>query len=179
MKKILLLILLFSSSVFGDTEDRRNKVLRIIDSEIAEITRVVKATRGSNPTFVLRLAELYYEQAKLIREREIESYMKLSEDQRRTANKASYLTGSKGYFEKAQKTAEFLVKKYPRYKDKAEAYYILAKNAMEFQDKKSAEKYFKIAHNTSGGNIELQEKTGLSVAENLYNDKKYAQAIPL
>jgi tetratricopeptide (TPR) repeat protein len=178
MKKILLLILLFSSSVFGDTEDRRNKVLRIIDSEIAEITRVVKATRGSNPTFVLRLAELYYEQAKLIRERETNKFMELSEADRRTANKASYFTESKGFFEKAQKTAEFLVKKYPGYKDKAEAYYILAKNAMEFQDKKSAEKYFKIAHNTSGGNIELQEKTGLSVAENLYNDKKYAQAIP-
>lgn len=178
MKKILILFILFSVSAFGDLEEKRNKILRLIDSEIDEITRIVKQTKGSQPTFVLRLAELYFEQARLVRERETEAFMKLPEAERRTANKSSYFTQSVGLFQKAQKTTEFLLKRYPGYKDKADAYYILAKNAMEFQDVKKADKYFNLAYKNSKGNEELQDKAGLSVAENLYNNKKYAQAIP-
>lgn len=178
MKKIVILFFLFSVCAFGDLEEKRNKILRLIDSEIGEITRIVKQTKGRNPTFVLRLAELYFEQARLIREKETETFMKLSETDRRSANKSSYFTESLGLFQKAQKTTEFLLKRYPGYKDKADAYYILAKNAMEFQDVKKADQYFNLAYKNAKGNEALRDKAGLSVAENLYNNKKYAQAIP-
>ncbi len=178
MIRALLIFIIIIPIAFADVEDRRNKVLGIIDSEIAEISRVVRATNGRNPTFLLRLAELYFEQARLIRERETNTFMKLSDEERKNSNKESFFIQSKALFVKAQKTAEFLVKKYPGYKDKADAYYIMAKNAMEFQDQKTAEKYFNMAYKNSSGNIDLQDKAGLSVAENLYNNKKYAQAIP-
>lgn len=178
MRKALIVFFLFSISAFGQVEQRRNKILSIIDSEIEEITRIVKQTKGGQPTFVLRLAELYFEQARLTREKETEAFMKLSDVERRSANKASYFTQSVVLFKKAQQTTEFLLKRYPGYKDKADAYYILAKNAMEFQDVKKADQYFNMAYKTSGSNNQLKDKAGLSVAENLYNNKKYAQAIP-
>ncbi|MFI5391685.1 MAG: tetratricopeptide repeat protein, partial [Bacteriovoracales bacterium] len=179
MKKVLFFIIIFSVTSFADVEERRDKILKLIDSEVQEISRLVKQTRGSNPNFILRLSELYFEQARLLHERELDRFKNLSSEQKDAIDKRSFYAESRNKFENAQKTAKFLLKNYPRYPQKGDVYYILAKNSMEFQDTKSASEYFTKAYSNAGANDELKEKAGVSMAENYYNNKKYAQAIPL
>ena len=65
-KKIFILIaFLFGFNSFAD---RRNELIKVIDLELKEVTRLNKQTRTSNPDLLLRMAELLLEKARLVKE---------------------------------------------------------------------------------------------------------------
>ncbi len=71
-----------------------------------------------------------------------------------------------------------IVRSYPRYSRKAEAYYILGFNAKEENKQKSAAVYLSRANRTTK-NKKTKIKTQITLAEVYYNEKKYGKAVPL
>ena len=86
---------------------------------------------------------------------------------------------SKKLFVNAQKTCFYILKRFPRFKNKGEVYYILAYNAREFQQPKRALQFFKKANQNSRKNSQTQIKSQLLLAEMYYNQKKYRKAANL
>lgn len=179
MKKLLISTLLLTSlNLFGsDLSDRRNDLIKVIDEELNEVSRLTKQTNGRNPEFILRLAELQFEKAKLIKENENEKYLAIPDSERAKVNKDTYFKGSKVYFSKAQKAAEFLLKRYKNFKGTADVYYIMAFNAKEFNDEKKAKRYLELSLKNSSGNSAKKGDSLLALGDTAYNEKKYAQAI--
>jgi hypothetical protein len=52
-------------------DERRKQIIEIIDEELDEITRLSREVRGKNPDYLLRMAELNLEKARLWREKEL------------------------------------------------------------------------------------------------------------
>ena len=115
--RIICTILLLTMAFTGvarpsNNEGKRSNLIKVIDEELKEIIRMTKQTGGKNPTLLLRLAELYFEKARLIKESENQKYLSLSSKQRRNSKKASFFNKSRKNFQKAQKAAKFILKKY-------------------------------------------------------------------
>ncbi|OFZ21106.1 MAG: hypothetical protein A2202_07425 [Bdellovibrionales bacterium RIFOXYA1_FULL_36_14] len=185
MKIYLVILIIFSLlcglNVLSDdgVEERKVALLKIIDEELVEISRLNKQNRSNNPTILLRMAELLLEKARLIKESENKKYLSESVDTRRKTNKSSYFNNSKKYFVKAQKVCFFILKKFPRLNKKTEIYYILGANAQEFQKYKEAKNFYARALKGSTGNELLKIKTQIALAEMHYNDGEYKPAIKL
>jgi hypothetical protein len=160
-------------------DERRQKILRIVDEELAEVSRLSRTQDMRNPDTILRLSELNLEKARLYREAENERYLAIAPEKRSQVNKASYFQQSSKLFESANKYAEYVVKKFPTYKSLNEVYYILAYNNKELGNHDVAQKYYRLATNKSGGDNKISYKSRLALAEYYYNDHKYKEAIPL
>ncbi len=61
---------MFSFSFSAVANDRRNKILNIIDEEYKEIQRLSKQTGSKNPDLLLRMAELLLEKARHYKDEE-------------------------------------------------------------------------------------------------------------
>ncbi|RLA64707.1 MAG: hypothetical protein DRQ88_07615 [Epsilonproteobacteria bacterium] len=179
MKKIILILFIIPFTLFANIERKRDQIIRIVKQELQEVIRIVNQTKGRNADFVIRMSELHFELAKHLRDKENSKYLALSIKRRQKINRSTFFAKSNKSFKSAQKSARFFLKRYPHHPAKGEVYYILAKNAQAFQKGKSANKYFKLANKTSKGNVELEKKSSISLAENKFNKKQYRQAIPL
>lgn len=180
MKNIILIlsILLISFTAWSQgIEQRRAQIINIIDEELNEISRL-SAQRRSSPELLLRSAELNLEKARLFKEKENSDFLSLSPEKRRKSNKASYFRSSTNYFNKANNIAVQLLRKYPRYSKRGEAYYILGYNAKESNKQKTAAKYLSRANQTTK-DPSTKIKTQITLAEVYYNEKKFSKAIPL
>lgn len=180
MKNIVLVLLVFLISLNAwtqDVEKRRAQIINIIDEELNEISRL-SSQRRSSPELMLRMAELNLEKARLYREKENSDFLALSSEIRRKSNKANYFKTSTNFFNKANSLAVQLLRKYPRYSKRGEAYYILGFNAKESNKQKTAAKYLAQASRTTN-DPSTKIKTQITLAEVYYNEKKFAQAIPL
>ena len=73
---MIILSLLGGLNVFSDdnVEERKVALLKIIDEELVEISRLNKQNKSNNPTILLRMAELLLEKARLIKESENKKY---------------------------------------------------------------------------------------------------------
>lgn len=183
MRRILLIffvMLLTQGFAYADTtEQKRDRLLEIVEEELRETTRLNKQVGSRNPTLLLRVAELYLEKARLIRERENKEYLVLAPEKRNSVDKKQFFRSSQEYFVKAQKTCYFILKKFPKFNNKADVYYILAYNAKEFQRNKEALGFFQKAVKSSGRSSETTMKSKLALAEMYYNQKEFNKAIPL
>lgn len=179
--KYLILLFCFTVSLANvhaqGIEQRRAQIIGIIDEELGEISRL-SAQRRSSPELLLRMAELNLEKARLYREKENSDFLALPSEKRRKSNKASYFRTSTKYFNTANNLAVQLLRKYPRYSKKGEAYYILGFNAKESNKTKTATKYLARASRTTNDPT-TKIKTQITLAEVYYNDKKFSKAIPL
>ncbi len=174
---IFLIISIFTCSLYGN--ERRSQIISIIDEELSEVTRLSKQSGGDQPSLFLRMAELLLEKARLIKEGENIKYLSIPTGQRAKVRKSSYFNESKKYFIRAEKTALLILKKFPRYKNIADVYYILAFNAKENLQDKKAEKFFKLSIKKSRKGSLTRQKATLALAEIFYNRKQYSKAIPL
>ncbi len=182
MLKYLLLSLLISTAFAQklSLDERRTKIISIVDEELAEVSRLAKQQSYKDPNILLRMSELNLEKARLWREVENEKYLAIPAEKRRDLNKADYFRKSSKYFNDANQTAYAVVKRFPKYKGIGEVYYILAYNNKELGNQKEAQKYFKLASRRSTGpNSKMNAKSRLALADYYFNDHKYAQAIPL
>jgi tetratricopeptide (TPR) repeat protein len=180
--KIFLTILLLSfcaSVVRADVEQRREQLIRIIDEELKEVVRLNRQLGAKNPDLLLRMAELYLEKARLVNEKENKKWLTLSPEETSRMDQARFFSESRKYFKMAQKTCFFILKKFKRFKGRADVYYILAYNAKEFQDEKKAKTFFQRAVKYSKAGSYTAIKSKLALGEMYYNEKKYSKAIPL
>ena len=174
---IIISILYYSVTSLAIENDRRNELIRVIDEELGEVTRLNKQTRGRRPTLLLRMSELLLEKGRIIKEDEAERFLKLSIDQRRKLKRVQVFPRSIKYFKKAEKVCLFILKKFRKFKYKSEVYYILAFNSKEFGSTDRAKTYFEKAIKNSKPGTRVHKKSLASLAEIYFNRHKYNKAI--
>ncbi len=179
MKTLLGLVLFIQVAFALDMSERRQAIINIIDEEVSEVQRLSGQVNHQNPSLFLREAELYLEKARLIREVENEYYLSLPVEKRRRSQKKSFFNSSKNLFERAQFICEKLLKKFKRFKQKGDVYYIMAYNAKELGQVKKSKKYFKLSLKNSSRNSKTTVKSQVALADIYYNEKKYSSAVPL
>lgn len=179
-KTFLICILLTSSlSSLGNNDSRRKELVKVIDLELKEVTRLNKQTRTSNPDLLLRMAELLLEKARLVKELENSRFVQLDPAKRQKIDKRKYFSNSNNYFIQAQKTCQLILKKFPRFKGKSDVYYIMAYNAKEFQQDKKAQTYFSRSVKSSKKTSFTSTRSKIALAEIYFNQGQYKKAIPL
>ncbi|WP_372654586.1 tetratricopeptide repeat protein [Halobacteriovorax sp.] len=179
-KTILFCALLTSSfSSFSNDNSRRNELVKVIDLELKEVTRLNKQTRTSNPDLLLRMAELLLEKARLVKELENSRYVKLPAEQRQKIDRNKFFSSSNNYFIQAQKTCQLILKKFPKFSGKSDVYYIMAYNAKEFQQDKKAQTYFSRSVKSSKKTSFTSTRSKIALAEIYFNQGQYKKAIPL
>lgn len=177
-----LLVFLIAGSAFAQKlslDERRSKIIGIVDEELSEVSRLARQQGQRDPNVLLRMAELNLEKARLWREQENEKYLSIPPEKRRELDKDSFFRRSTKYFNDANDSAYLIVKKHPRYKGLNEVYYILAYNNKELGRHQEARKYFKLASSKGSGDPKLNAKSRLALADYYFNDHKYKEAIPL
>jgi tetratricopeptide (TPR) repeat protein len=180
LKFVLLLIILVEAVLAAKLtlDDRRKKILSIVDEELSEVSRLSRQQDFKNPDTLLRVSELNLEKARLFREVENEQYLSIPVEQRVSVNKNDYFRESNKYFEAANDAALKVVKKFKNYSSIGDVYYILAYNYKELGNNQEAMRYFKLASGLSK-DPKILGKSKLALADFYFNDKKYQQAIPL
>lgn len=177
---VWMLIFLFSTMATArDIEGRRSEILGIIDEELREVRNISKQYRHQNPRLLLRIAELYLEKARLLKDREQKKYLAIPPKQRGRISQKRFFMESTRYFTKAQKICQRIIRKFRGFKLKSEVYYILAFNAKEFDRKGEAKKYFLRALRNANKSSPVYKKSSLALAEIYYNEHNYSKALPL
>jgi hypothetical protein len=176
MYKVVIIILLGLSSFSAMAKDRSSYLLELIDSELYEVKRLNKQIGARDPELLLRMAELYLERARVLKEVENKKFLSLSAKRRRRINKKKFFSKSNSYFTKAQKVSYFILKKFKRFKQKSEVFYILGFNAKEFKKHKKAKNLFNKSYRSSRS-AQSKEKSAIALAEIYYNEKKFSKAI--
>lgn len=178
--RIIIFNILLVQTVFAvSLDERRNKIIKIIDEELSEVSRLSKQTGGRNPDNLLRMAELYLEKARLWREKENQDFVALPNHVRRKTNKKKYFAKSASYFRSANNLCLKITKRFKNYNSISDVYYILGFNAKEAGKIKTARKYFTRANKQSKRSSITKVKSQISLAEIYYNKKDYRRAIPL
>lgn len=182
MLKTVLLSLLLVDAAFAaklSLDDRRKKILGIVDEELGEVSRLARQQDYKSPDTLLRLSELNLEKARLFREAENEQFLSIPPEERRTLKKDEYFKTSTKFFEAANVAALQVVKKFPKYKGIGDVYYILAYNYKELGNHDEAQKYFRLSAKDAPASDKVGLKSKLNLADYYYNDHKYKEAIPL
>jgi hypothetical protein len=178
----LLLIVSLSGLAFAQkaaNDNRREKIVNIINEELNEVVRLSKQRDNSDPELLLRAAELNLEKARLVREVEHEKFLAIPAEQRRGVDQNQAYARSNGSFQAANQYALAVTKKFPNYKEIADVYYVLAYNARELKQYETSEKYFKLANSKARSGTPTAFKAQLALAEALYNKNEFSKAIPL
>lgn len=177
---IVLFFLVYSAlSYSGTAQEKRQALIGIVDEELSELTRLTKHTKDKNPNHIFRMAELFLEKARLLKDGENEKFLSMPVKERANADKEKIFSGSRSYFVKAQQACEILLTKYDRFDKKADVFYILAFNAKEFSDERSAKKYLAAAEKIAKKDSAIAIRAKIALAEMYYNQGGYREAIPL
>lgn len=180
MLRVALFSLLFLSSLTGQAaDDRRSRIIAVINEELAEVTRLSQQRSNRDPELLLRVAELHLEKARLTREEENEKFLEIPVEKRRGVNESQYYANSTRSFQNANQYASAVTKSFPTYREIADVYYILAFNARELKNYKDADKYFALARKKAPKGSKTEKKAKLALADSLFNKAKFSQAIPL
>jgi tetratricopeptide (TPR) repeat protein len=177
---LFFLCLLFSIETFAlSLDERRQQIIEIIDEELDEISRLSREVKGKNPDYLLRMAELNLEKARLWREKENSEYLSIPAKKRSSLKKSNYFKKSTAYFNQANKLCIEITRRFPRFRSIKDVYYILGYNAKESGRNKTAQKYLSLATKGRSNNKATEIKSKISLAEIYYNQKRYRKAIPL
>lgn len=182
MLKYLLLTLLLVQSVLAQKvsmDERRKKILSIVDEELSEVSRLAKQQDYRVPDTVLRMSELNLEKARLWREIENERFLSIPPEERRGVNKKQFFSQSAKYFDVANDHALTLTKRFPDYQAIGDVYYILAYNFKELGNDGEARKYFALSSKKSPSGSKVGQKAKLASADYYFNEHKFKEAIPL
>ncbi len=175
----ILSIVFIAPKTFANGQERRQELVKIIDEELSEVVRLNRQIGAKNPKLLLRMAELYLEKARIVNEEENYRWITLSPEESKRVNQKEFYKTSRKYFQMAQKTCYYILKRFKRFNGRADVYYILAYNAKEFQQDKKAMAFFKKALKYAKKNSYTERKSKVALAELYYNKKQYKTAIPL
>lgn len=182
MLKYLLLFVLIAEAAFAarlSLDDRRKKILSIIDEELSEVSRLARQQDNKNPDTLLRLSELNLEKARLYREAENEQFLSIPPEERRTQKKEQFFSTSNKFFNEANESALVVANKFKNYRGISDVYYILAYNYKELGDHEQAQRFFKLASKGGQSTGEIALKAKLNLADYYYNERRFKEAIPL
>ncbi len=180
MLNFISLIVLLINTAFAERlnlDQRRSKIISIVDEELAEVTRLARQQDQKVPDTLFRISELNLEKARIYRETENEKFLSIKPETRTTLNKKEFFKYSEKFFLEANESALLVAKKFPNYKEIGEVYYILAFNYKELGNDELAKKYFKLA----SGKVkdpQIANKSKVALADYYFNEKKYQEAIP-
>lgn len=181
MKNILIIFLCLSiisiNFAFGDVEQRRSELIRILDEELKEVTRLNKQTNASRPDLMLRMAQVLLEKGRLLKDLENQKYLEVPSAERAKINKDEHFKESRRYFDQAQKTVLVLFKKFDKFEEKADAYYILAYNAKELKQEEQSKKFFQKVLDESRGDTQVADKSKIALAEIYFNKGSYDKSL--
>ena len=179
---IALLATLTFNSVYAQRmslDERRAKIILIINEELDEVSRLAKTQNYSNPDTLLRISELNLEKARHYREAENEKYLAIDPDKRKNVSKDQYFKTSSSLYEKANETALKIVSKYKNYSSISDVYFILANNYKELGDHKKARTYYGLASQKAPKNDKITAKSNMALADYYFNESNFEKAVPL
>ena len=181
MKNILIIFLslcfLPLNMSFADVEQRRSELIRILDEELREVTRLNKQTSGKRSDLMLRMAQVLLEKGRLLKDFENQKYLEVPPAERAKINKDEHFKESRRYFDQAQKTVLVLFKKFRKFDEKADAYYILAYNAKELKQDEQSKKFFQKVLEESRGDTLVADKSKIALAEMYFNSGSYDKSL--
>lgn len=180
MKAILIfVILIFSSVIYADIEQRRNELISVLDEELREVVRLNKQTGNSRAHLILRMGQILLEKARLLKDRENQKFLETPQDLRNRINSDEHYKESRKYFDQAQKTVLMLLKRFPKFEDRGDAYYILAYNAKELKQEEDSKRFFQKAIDESRRDSLTSEKSRIALAEMYFNRGSFDKALTL
>jgi hypothetical protein len=175
--KLFLVVCVFQSVTFAALSGKRRQIVNVIDMELKELSRLSKVSGNKDPEMLLRIAELYLEKGRILREQENEDFFKLPVKTRQRIDRKKFYAKSKSYILKAQKTGLFILKRFSRFRGKSDVYYILAYNEKENVNYKAAKQLFVKSVKTSRRkNSPSAIKSRLSLADIYYSEGNFKQA---
>lgn len=168
-----------STSAYADIEQRRSELLKVLDEELREVTRLNKQIGSKRPDLMLRMAQSLLEKGRLLKDLENQKYLEIAANEREKSSKDEAFKESRRYFEQAQKTVLVLLKKFPRFDEKADAYYILAYNAKEIKQEEQSKKFFQKALDESRSGSVVADKSRIALAEIYFNKGSFDKSMNL
>lgn len=176
--------LLLSNSIIvpeakADVEQRRVELIKVLDEELREVTRLNKQVGAQRPDLMLRMAQVLLEKARLLKDQENQKYLETPSEKREKVNKDEFYKESRRYFDQAQKTVLVLLKKFKKFNEKGDAYYILAYNAKELKQEEQSRKFFQKALEESKSTSVVADKSRIALAEIYFNKGSFDKSMVL
>jgi tetratricopeptide (TPR) repeat protein len=175
---LLLVNTVIVPAVHADVEQRRVELIKVLDEELREVTRLNKQVGARRPDLMLRMAQVLLEKARLLKDQENQKYLEAPSD-KREKNKDEYFKESRRYFDQAQKTVLVLLKKFNKFDEKGDAYYILAYNAKELKQEEQSKKFFQKALEESKPGSVIADKSRIALAEIYFNKGSFDKSMAL
>lgn len=163
----------------ADVEQRRAELIKVLDEELREVTRLNKQIGAQRPDLMLRMAQVLLEKARLLKDQENQKYLETPAEKRADINKEEFFKESRRYFDQAQKTVLVLLKKFKKFDEKGDAYYILAYNAKELKQDEQSKKFFQKALEESRSNSVVADKSRIALAEIYFNKGSFDKSLTL
>lgn len=187
MKRNLIFAIVLSISIpsismqfsYADVEQRRSELLSVLDEELREVTRLNKQIGAQRPDLMLRMAQILLEKGRLLKDSENQKYLEVNAGERDKINKDEAFKNSRRYFDQAQKTVLVLLKKFPKFNEKADAYYILAYNAKDIKQDEESKKYFQKALDESRSDSMIADKSRVALAEIYFSKGSFDKSMSL
>ncbi|EQC44819.1 lipopolysaccharide assembly protein LapB [Bacteriovorax sp. Seq25_V] len=176
MKFLQVIILLVLTLTVSASDDRNAKIISVIDMELSELSRMSRVSNNRDPEILLRIAELYLEKARVIRDSENQSFFSKSLEERRNINKKKFYGQSQSYFSKAQETGLFILKRFKNFKGIGDVYYILAFNEKENQNMKKSKALFVNAIKRTKTGSPANIKSRLALGDIYYSEGDFKRA---
>lgn len=174
IKKIVALVLILMSS--SGYANRQKDLINVIDQELTELVRLSKVSRNNDPETQLRIAELFLEKARLVRENENEIFFSKPVEERKKINSKQLYKGSTELFQKAQKVGVDLVNRFPKFRNIGDAYYILAFNEKESQNFQKSKDLFVLATRKTKKGSGTDTKSRLALGDIYYSEGDFKRA---
>lgn len=163
----------------ADVEQRRIELIKVLDEELREVTRLNKQVGAQRPDLMLRMAQVLLEKARLLKDQENQKYLETPIEKREKVNKDEFYKESRRYFDQAQKTVLVLLKKFKKFNEKGDAYYILAYNAKELKQEEQSRKFFQKALEESKSTSVVADKSRIALAEIYFNKGSFDKSMVL
>ncbi|MCO4794957.1 MAG: tetratricopeptide repeat protein [Bacteriovoracaceae bacterium] len=180
MKRILLITFLLSSTMLhaevkstNGMSKRWHTLNKLINQEI----NTIKAIGSLGPKLQHRLLELNSERIKLLKEQENQKFLSSKRSIIKAKGKKWFFRKSTAKYNQVKRDGYKLIKRFPRFRQKANIFYTLALNERDYGGDKKTEYYLLkvLKHAKKGDKIVHHAKT--SLAEYHYNQKNYPLAI--
>jgi hypothetical protein len=177
MKKILLLLILFTSLISTanaqELDERWHSLMALIEKEMTTI----QGLKQISPNLRWRLIELYSEKMDLLKQKENIIFLKASPEEIKRLGRAHYFKTTRQLEQTVSKMGLQLIKDFPRFIHNPDIHYTLALNSRDYGSNKATEYHLKSALKLADPRAPVVYNTRVALAEHYYNDNKYEQAI--
>jgi hypothetical protein len=138
---------------------------------------VILGRKRLGPRLRRRIVELRTEKLKLIKEKENKIFLESSFELRAKRSKSWFFQKSDSLYREIRNYGLLTIKKYPRFRYKADIFFTLALNSRDYGGDKETENFLIHALKNAKKNSPIVHNAKTSLAEYYYNQKKYRKAV--